>query len=196
MRVDGRRLDARDNRRRLLAATESLLATRSGFSLAELASSAGVSRATTYRNFASPADAITAFISEFLGEFEETVSENGQVTASVEELCAAWGILVERRSAALVHVRSTEGFLARVRRDDPVIARIYRLVRGALELDAAGSQLAPDDLDYAVFLWNLLLDPRELIDLAEHNDLSVADATLRLTDEFRAWLDRMPSTSS
>ncbi len=196
MRADGQRVDARDNRRRLLDATGELLATRSAFSLTDLASSAGVSRATTYRNFTTTAEAITAFISEFLGEFEEAVSENGQVTASIEELCAAWGVLVERRSAALVHVRSTEGFLARVRQDDPVIGRIYRLVRGALEQDPAGSRLASSDLDYAVFLWNLLLDPRELIDLAEHNNLSVADATLRLTLEFRAWLDRIPGGCS
>jgi AcrR family transcriptional regulator len=196
MRTDGQRADARDNRRRLLAATESLLSTRSTFSLTDLASSAGVSRATTYRNFATSAEAVTAFISDFLGEFEEAVSENGQVTASVEELCVAWGSLVEHRGAALVHVRSTEGFLARVRRDDPVIGRIYRLVRGALEQDVAGSRLASRDLDYAVFLWNLLLDPRELMDLAEHNDLSVAAATLRLTLEFRGWLDRIPGQSA
>ncbi len=196
MRVDGQRSDAQTNRRRLFDATESLLATQGTFSLTELAGEAGVSRATTYRNFASANEAVAAFIGEFLSEFEGAISDEGKVVANVEEVCVAWGDLVENRSSALVQVRSTEGFLARMRSGDSIICRIDALVRAAISLDDHGRTLSESDLDYAVFLWNLLLDPRELLDLAEHSGSTVGEATLRLSAEFSACLRRMPSKIS
>ncbi|MFV1991603.1 MAG: TetR/AcrR family transcriptional regulator [Acidimicrobiales bacterium] len=196
MRVDGQRSDAQTNRRRLIDATEALLATQGSFTLTDLATEAGVSRATTYRNFASPNDAVTAFISEFLSEFEDAISDEGSVVANIEEVCLAWGDLVERRSSALVKVRSTEGFLARTRSGDSIICRIDALVRAAILLDDHGSTLSQSDLDYAVFLWNLLLDPRELLDLGEHCEANVRAATLRMSAEFMACLRRIPGQES
>ncbi|MFV1990119.1 MAG: hypothetical protein ACC652_05205, partial [Acidimicrobiales bacterium] len=93
-------------------------------------------------------------------------------------------------------VRSTEGFLARIRAGDSIICRIDALVRAAISLDEHGRTLCEDELDYSVFLWNLLLDPRELLDLAEHSGSTVGEATLRLGAEFSACLRRIPAQIS
>lgn len=190
MRTDGQRADAQDNRRRLIVAVGTLLTRRGELTLTELAAEADVSRATTYRNFPTTAAAIEAFIDDFLTHFEGAVSEQAESAigddplAPITTLCAAWGELVDRRSRALAHVRSTEGFLTRLRRGDPIIGRIHRIVRAAIDDTIAGGALPKLDADYAVFLWNMLLDPRELLDLAEHNGQSVPEATAQLTNDY------------
>jgi AcrR family transcriptional regulator len=189
MRTSGQRADAQDNRRRLIEATGRLLARRGSLTLTELAAEAGVSRSTTYRNFPTPTTAIESFIDDFLNDFENAVAANATVDQSdrlgrLTDLCTAWGNLVEQRSHALVHVRSTEGFLARVRRGDPIIGRIHRIVRATIDDTISRGGLPAIDPDYAVFLWNLLLDPRELLDLAEHNNQNLRWATQQLTSDY------------
>lgn len=194
MRNTGRRADAQDNRRRLLDAVGRLLAGQGTLTLTELAAEAGVSRATTYRNFATPAAAIDAFVEAFITEFETAVAGPTDSTVdgpdgtdplqALSHLCAAWGELVDQYSHALIHVRSTEGFLARARADDPIIGRIYRLVRSTVDHAMARGTITGIDPDYAVFLWNLLLDPRELLDLAEHNHQTIPEATAQLTTDY------------
>jgi hypothetical protein len=175
-----------DNRDQLIDAVARLLSDATTFTLTELADCAGVSRATTYRNFSAPSDAIDAFISRFLTDFEIEVTAlpHGKNLERLVGLCRAWARLVDDRSQALVHVRSADGFLTRAKRDDPIIGRIHRLVRVNLADAMAAGALPESDLDYAVFLWNLLLDPRELADLAEHLNTSIPRAAEQLTTDY------------
>lgn len=188
MRTDGSRPDAVRNRQRLIDTVGELLIAGEDITLASVSEASGVSKATTYRNFESASDAIEAYISEFLSDFEDAVSTEGNVTASLDEVTQAWGELVAMRSTALVHVRSTEGFLARVHRGEPIICRVDRVVRSALKNESGFDNATDADLDYGVFLWNLLLDPREMLDLAEAFDLSVQAATDKLSATYRAAL--------
>ncbi|MDY7106862.1 MAG: hypothetical protein S0880_37285 [Actinomycetota bacterium] len=194
MRTNGRRADARENRRRLIDAVERLLVRDGTVTLGDLAEESGVSRSTTYRNFATADDAVAAFVDDFLDAFETAatglVDQHPDGAGRLRALCAAWGDLVAERSPALVHVRSTDGFLARVRSGDPVIGRIHRIVGSTIQDGVEAGDFAEVDVDYAVFLWNLLLDPRELLDLAEHRSISVAAATSILTDELVGILAR------
>jgi AcrR family transcriptional regulator len=167
---DGLRSDARVNRDALLVAVGRLLRSGTVFTLTELSAEAGVSRATTYRNFSSADDAIEAYIHDFLDVFEERCVAD-PATRGPDALAAvsrAWTELIAERSHALAHTRSADGFLARAKKDDPIIGRVYRVVRPAVDHAISGGTLKTDDADLVVFLWNLLLDPRELIDLAEH----------------------------
>jgi AcrR family transcriptional regulator len=165
-----RRADARENRRTLLDAVSRLLRTGVPFTLTELAAEAQVSRATTYRNFSSPDAAVQAYIHDFLDAFEDRCAADPatQRAGALAAVSRVWTELIAERSHALAHARSAEGFLARVRADDPIIGRVYRVVRPAVDRDIAAGTLKASDPDLVVFLWNLLLDPRELIDLAEH----------------------------
>ncbi|TPW11751.1 MAG: TetR family transcriptional regulator [Acidimicrobiaceae bacterium] len=173
-----------ENRERLIAAVGRLLAAQGSVTLSEVAAEAGVSRATAYRNFDSSDDAILAYIAAFLDEFEESTDS----VDSLRDLCSVWGRLVADRGYALVHVRSTEGFLARLRRSDPVISRIDRVVRRVLAADAEFA-VAEAAHDRAVFVWNALLDPRELLDLAEHANTTVEIAADAMTDVLYAALE-------
>lgn len=188
MRSDGSRPDAVRNRQRLIDCVGELLASGEPVTLSAVSEKSGVSRATTYRNFESAADAIDTYIGEFLGEFEDAVSTEGAVTASLDEATAAWGDLVAIRSIALTHVRSTEGFLARVHRGEPLISRIDRVIRTALAHEPGFETASDAQLDYGVFLWNLLLDPREMLDLAQATGVSIARATEQLSKTYRAAL--------
>lgn len=194
MRTNGRRADAQENRRRLVDAVGRLLARDGAVTLGALAGESGVSRSTTYRNFPTAEDAVGAFVDDFLDAFEadavRVVDDHPDGADRLRALCAAWGDRVAERSPALVHVRSTDGFLARVRSGDPVIGRIHRIVAAAVDDAVAAGDVADVDVDFAVFLWNLLLDPRELLDLAEHRGIPVAAATSILTDELMGMLAR------
>lgn len=193
MRGERARSDAVDNRRRLVAAVGRVLAAGDEVTLARVTAEAGVSRSTTYRNFADPHQAVRAYVEDFVDAFEAAVAGDSTAGVDFAELCRIWGRLVDERSLALVRVRSSDGFLARVSRGDPVIGRIDRIVRGAISAEPRYRGFGPDQLDYAVFLWNLLLDPRELADLAGHSGCSLAEATERLTAEVLACLDRQRS---
>lgn len=171
MRTDGSRIDATENRARLVEGVGRLLERDGAVTLTELAHVSGVSRATTYRNFSTADDAVLAYIDDFLASVEAEV-EDGDSLRTVTEI---WARRVAERSPALVHVRSTEGFLARVRRKEPMIERIDHVIRRAIAAEP-GLSLAGSDLDVAVFLWNSLLDPRELLDLAEHVGCTVPEA--------------------
>ena len=198
MRTNGQRADAQNNRRRLIDAAGRLLARHGSLTLTELAAESGVSRSTTYRNFPTPSAAIESFIEDFLNDFESAViahstAEDSDPLGRLTDLCTAWGNLVEERRHALVHVRSTEGFLARVRRGEPIIGRIHRIVRTTIEDTISRGGLPDIDPDYAVFLWNLLLDPRELLDLAEHNNQTLTWATQQLTSDYLRLLQATPT---
>lgn len=200
VRSNGSRSDAKNNREQLLWATGQLLGQQGSVTLSELAKLSGVSRSTTYRNFSTSQAAIDAYIDEFLTDFE-AVTESNRTTGAVSGtdhwralrlVCHSWGELVALRSEALIHVRSTDGFLSRVRDADPVISRIHGLVRTAIANgwppNIAGT---PSDrqLDYGVFLWNLLTDPRELLDLASHENITVQEATTILTEDLIVLLE-------
>ncbi len=183
-RAERARADAVHNRRRLVDAVGTLLARGEVVSLSALADEAGLSRSTCYRNFSEPSEAIEAYVDDFISDFERAATHEGGAPRSIEDVTRTWGELVGGRSHALVHVRSAEGFLARVRRGEPIISRIHRILHDSIGADGRFGPLTPTELDDAAFLWNLLLDPREILDLAADRTASVDDATRWLGAHF------------
>lgn len=169
------RADARENREALLAAVERLLREGRPFTLTALSDEAGVSRATTYRNFSSPDDAVEAYIHAFLDSWDERWRADARVGGANEfdAVSEAWIELIAERSHALARTRSSEGFLKRAHGDDPIIGRVYAAVRPAVDKALAAGLLGTAEPDIVVMLWNLLLDPRELIDLAAFRGTSI-----------------------
>lgn len=97
-------------------------------SLATPAKAAGVSTATADRHVSDTGTALEAYYSNLV---DELISEISAVPAEAppidrfEMACRIWGHHASRWSRAAVYIRSADGFLARLRADDPVVTRIF-----------------------------------------------------------------------
>jgi AcrR family transcriptional regulator len=166
--IEGRhvRIDAARTRLRLLEAAGTLLATEAPFSLSDLAREAGVSTATAYRHFDSVDQVAFTFVASFIDDVDqrsESIRRTLDPAQRLSRLCIIWVNAVLAWGPALTYLRSSEGFLARRRRGEPEVTRSLRYIEPALQAVMPVSA-GPDDLAYAVAVWNALADPREVLD--------------------------------
>ncbi|MEU0108851.1 MULTISPECIES: TetR/AcrR family transcriptional regulator [unclassified Streptomyces] len=186
------RKDQRENNTKLIqAAAELFERCRQPISLADIARQANVSVATAYRHFESADDALSAYRRGIGGKFRDySLEQPGNGLLLLERVCGYWVELILAEGAALVHRRSSEGFLARHKADEPYLkGQAEALARPIRELVAilGVSELAGVE-EEAAFLWNVLFDPREIFDLRETLALSPAQITHRLVSAFRGAL--------
>ncbi|MFJ4029697.1 TetR/AcrR family transcriptional regulator [Paenarthrobacter sp. NPDC089989] len=176
------RSDTQRNRRQLVKAAGQLFASRRGpISMTDVAKHAEISTATAYRHFPSVEDILAEY--RFgVGEKLRDYSLKQQELTGVELLTAVsrkWVDLVTRHGGAMLYTRSGEGYLARLRS-----GAFYLTVQAdALErpLREACEELGlPPIGDEAMFLWNILFDPREILDLINTVGLTKDQATARL----------------
>ncbi|MFJ5958913.1 TetR/AcrR family transcriptional regulator [Paenarthrobacter sp. NPDC092416] len=184
------RSDTQRNRRQLVKAAGQLFASRRGpISMADVAKQAEISTATAYRHFASVEDILAEY--RFgVGEKLRDYSLKQQETSGVELLTAVsrkWVDLVTRHGGAMLYTRSGEGYLARLR-----TGAYYLTVQAdALErpLREAVEELGlPPIGDEAMFLWNILFDPREILDLINTVGLTKDQVTARLISALKGAL--------
>ncbi|MFI2564101.1 TetR/AcrR family transcriptional regulator [Paenarthrobacter sp. NPDC018779] len=176
------RSDTQRNRRQLVKAAGQLFASRRGpISMTDVAKHAEISTATAYRHFPSVEDILAEY--RFgVGEKLRDYSLKQQELTGVELLTTVsrkWVDLVTRHGGAMLYTRSGEGYLARLRS-----GAFYLTVQAdALErpLREACEELGlPPIGDEAMFLWNILFDPREILDLINTVGLTKDQATARL----------------
>lgn len=163
------RRDTARTRDRLLDAAGELLAGRgTEFSLPDLARASGVATATVYRHFTSVHEVHREFyhrmVDELVGELEH-ISTRHHGVERLRLIDERWVKLAVRWGRASTHIRRPEGFLERVRADDPLTSALYDgLAPTVRELIAEG--IVPDqDVDYAILLWITLFDERVIADL-------------------------------
>jgi AcrR family transcriptional regulator len=192
MREGTVRSDQERNRRRIVKAAVFLVARRgAAVRMADIADRADVSTATAYRHFASVADVLAEFrddVGRQLLAFSRSCEATG--VALLEEVSQEWVRLVVKNGAAMIHSRSDEGYLKRLRAGTPYLsAQAEALGRPISE---AAAELGVSDLgDEGLFLWNVLFDPREIHDLLETVGLSGPEIGDRLvatlTGAMRGW---------
>ncbi|MFC7756240.1 TetR/AcrR family transcriptional regulator [Tsukamurella soli] len=176
------RSDTERNRKRLIKSAGHLVARKgAAVKMTDVAERAEVSTATAYRHFSS--------VDEILAEFRYSVGLSllqfslKQETHGVELLATVsreWVRLVVKHGTAMVHTRSQEGYLARLRSG----VRYLTVQAEALErpiAEAAAEMGLPDPGDEGLFLWNILFDPREIFDLLATLGLTEDDVARRLT---------------
>lgn len=188
----GNRSDQQINSAKLIHAAATLFEKSDGpVSLADVARQADVSIATAYRHFESADEALNAYrrdISNRLCEFSLSQKSNGLVL--FDSICGYWVDLVLERGAALVHCRSSEGYLARLRASEAYLTGQAAALRRPIEEIVTSLGVAELDGidDEAAFLWNILFDPREVFDLRDTLGLEPLQITRRLVSAFRAAL--------
>jgi AcrR family transcriptional regulator len=156
-----------------------------------VAERAGLGVATAYRYFPSIDDLYHAYqhsVIVQLRNYSHDCTKTG--VALFEDVVAEWARLLRTSGSAMVHLRSRRGFLTRLREDDELIMAVRdtweRPIRGVMRhLDV------PDEhFDHALYLYNLMFDPREILDLV-NTGLSEREAIRRLTQAYygalRGW---------
>ncbi len=175
------RSDTERNRRRLIKSA-AFLASRHGsdVKMADVAERAEVATATAYRHFGSVDEILAEYrfdVGLRLLEFSQKSDLSG-----VELLSAVsreWVRLVVKHGGSMVHTRSDEGYLVRLRAG----ARYLTVQADALSrpITEAAAELGIDDPgDEGLFLWNILFDPREIFDLLRTVGLTEEETARRL----------------
>jgi AcrR family transcriptional regulator len=148
--------------------------------MTDVAKHAEISTATAYRHFPSVEDILAEYrygVGEKLRDFSLKQESSG--LELLDAVSRKWVDLVTRHGGAMVHTRSGDGYLARLR-----TGAFYLTVQAdALErpLRETCDELGLMPLgDEAMFLWNILFDPREILDLIQTVGLSKEQTTARL----------------
>ncbi|WP_406221693.1 TetR/AcrR family transcriptional regulator [Streptomyces canus] len=179
------RRDAVRNRRRLLEAAGETLRTESGaVTMALVAEQADLSLATAYRYFPSVEELLKDYLLGVIVQLRNRSHDCPKTgTDLFEEVVREWARLVRSYGPAMVQIRSRTGFLTRLRANDEVITPVRdaweRPIRSVMRyLDV------PDEhFDHALFLYNAMFDPREILDLVG-TGLSEEAAISRLTSAY------------
>jgi AcrR family transcriptional regulator len=157
-------------RNKLLDATGRLLATQgTGFSLPDLARTAGVSSAATYRHFTSTQDVFQEFYDRKIGELvtglQSAAEGSGRALDRFARIGGRWTELATEWGTAVARIRSAEGFLERARRGEPHTSALHKILAPAVEALVAEGEIPHQNVDYAVLLWINVFDERGVVDL-------------------------------
>ncbi|GII96817.1 TetR family transcriptional regulator [Sinosporangium siamense] len=190
-RAEGKlRSDTRRNRRRLLEAVGELAREAPDqLTMQAVASRAEIGPATAYRYYSTVDDVLAAYVLsvvEELRDFSAASTAEGQPL--FDSVVDKWVDLLTEHGPALVQLRSRRGYLERLHNGNEIIVAMRdawcRPVRGLL--DDIG---LPDEIiEYALFLNNMMYDPREIQDLLQQTDLSRREVITRLTEAYRSAL--------
>lgn len=161
------RNDAVRNRRKLLEAVGDILATEpAAVSMPLVAERAGLSTPTAYRYFSSVGELTTAYLQDMLIQLRDYSDDSTATgTALFEDVISEWVRLVGVHGPATVQMRSRTGFLARLRDHDDVIIAVRDIWQRPIRAVLRHFEIPGEQFDHALFLYNLMFDPREILDL-------------------------------
>jgi AcrR family transcriptional regulator len=163
----GMRRDAVRNRARLLEAAGEILRTDpAGAAMPLVAERAGLSVATAYRYFPSIDELLGAYLHSVivqLRNYSHDCPKTG--LALFEDVAAEWTRLLRTYGTAMVQLRSRQGFLARLRGGDEVITSVRDAWERPIRSVMRHLGVPDEHFDHALFLYNLMFDPREILDL-------------------------------
>jgi AcrR family transcriptional regulator len=179
------RSDSKDTRSRLVAAV-GVLAEQTGgppTRLVDIADAAGISTATAYRHFASAEDAALAHVLQLPQLAIDRFSSRNLATDPRQRFCnwnEAWVHACLTFGPSATALRSPEGFLARRRRNEPVVLLVCQYVEPLLQDLVAASRMS--SLTASLITWNAVSDPREVLDMKRTLRWSQARIVSFITD--------------
>lgn len=188
------RRDARLNRERLIEAAGKILSTQPDqASIPLIAETAGVSVATAYRFFPSLDELLGAFVLKViivLRDFSHDCPKTGKPL--FETVVAEWLRLLGVYGAGMVQLRSRRGYLERLHQGDQVIGTVRDAWERPIRSVLRAEHIDDDQFEWALFIRNVLFDPREVIDLLGLG-LTSTDINRRLTSTYygalRGWAE-------
>ena len=191
----GRKLrsDTRRNHRQLLKAVGELAREAPDqLTMQAVASRAEIGPATAYRYYSSLDDVLAAYVLSVVEELRDfSVTSTAKGRPLFDSVVNKWVDLLAEHGPALVQLRSRLGYLERLKSGNAIIVAMHDAwsepVRGLL--DDIG---LPDTMvEYALFLANMMFDPREIQDLLQQTEMSRQEIITRLTEAYggamRGW---------
>lgn len=177
------RSDTQRNRALLVrAASELFEASADPVNMSTIARKAQVSPATAYRHFASVEDVLAAYrhdVSCRLRDYSRERQDHESGLALLDAVCRHWVSLVLVHGHAMVQMRSRRGYLDRLRAGTDYLTVQAEALHRPLQETTAELDLV-DLGDEAVFLWNALFDPRDILDLVGTVGLTEQQTATRL----------------
>lgn len=181
-----RRADAERSRELLIETVGVVVpAATQPLSLADIARHAGLGQATAYRHFSSLDELLGAYFRRIVSELND-YSQASELSGPVlfEDVAQRWVDLVLVNGRAMVQIRSPRGYIERLRDGvDYVVLMDEALRRPISELLEAWG-LAPIG-DQALQLWNVIFDPREILDTMNTLGFSKPEIVERLGTAFK-----------
>jgi AcrR family transcriptional regulator len=191
----GRKLrsDTRRNRRRLLEAVGELAREAPDeLTMQAVAYRAEIGPATAYRYYSSMEDVLAAYVLSVVEELRDfTAASTAQGRPLFDAVVDKWVDLLAEHGPALVQLRSRRGYLERLHNGNEIITAM-RDAWGKPVRDLLDDIGLPEEmLEYALFLNNMIFDPREVQDLLQETPLSRREVITRLTEAYcgalRGW---------
>jgi len=176
------RQDTSRNQEQVLKAAQKLLAeSAETLSMRRLAQEANISPATIYRYYGTIDNVVESFrqsvISSVVAKSDACTDSGIQLLKTV---CLFWIDLVLKDGKAMSHSRSRTGYMQRLRNKTPDIlmqeAAMSRPLAEAcreLKITVPGEE--------ALFLWNQIFDPRDVLDLAASLEIGRLELRDRLS---------------
>jgi AcrR family transcriptional regulator len=187
------RSDTRRNRRRLLEAVGQIAREAPDqLTMKDVANRAEIGPATAYRYYSTMDDVLAAYV---LGVVEELADFSASCTAAGRPLFDAvvdrWVDLLAEHGPVMVQLRSRRGFLERLHDGNERIVAVREAWGRPVEGLLADLGLPAQMLEHALFLNNMMYDPREIHDLLKETGMSRREVTARLTEAYlgalRGW---------
>jgi AcrR family transcriptional regulator len=188
----GRKLrsDTRRNRRRLLEAVGELAREAPDqLTMQAVASRAEIGPATAYRYYSSIDDVLAAYVLSVVEELRDfSAASTAAGRPLFDSVVDKWVDLLAEHGPALVQLRSRRGYLERLHDGNEIIAAMRDAWSGPVLglLDDIG--LPNEMIEYALFLGNMIYDPREIQDLLQETGLSRREIVTRLSEAYRGAL--------
>lgn len=178
------RSDTRRNIAQLLEAVgEEIERDPNSVNMQSAAARAGISTATAYRYFSSIDELVTAYVIRIFDELR-TFSQECPLSGVdlFDAVLARWIDLVLDHGKVMVQLRSRTGYLERWDAGDAVIQRSRDIWERPVAALIGQIQQPETILRPALFLTNVLTDPREILDLHNTEHLGAARIAEHLGD--------------
>jgi AcrR family transcriptional regulator len=192
---DARRLrsDTRRNRRRLLEAVGQIAREAPDqLTMKDVAHRAEIGPATAYRYYSTMDDVLAAYALRVVEELRDhSVSSSAAGRPLFDAVVDRWVDLLAEHGPVMVQLRSRRGFLERLHAGNETIVAVRDAWSRPVEGLLADLGLPARMLEHALFLHNVMYDPREIHDLLQETGMSRREVTTRLTEAYlgalRGW---------
>ena len=182
----GLRKDALRNIGQLLNAAGALLRSDPAeASMQAIADRANVSLATAYRYFPTLQSLHTAFLQSVIVNMRDySMSSQLAGKALFHDVCSKWVEILDVYGQAMIQIRSRRGLLERLDADDPITSGVLEVWDRPIREMLRESGISEHYFRHALFLFNMIFDPREIEDLRTTEGIPSDHIVALLTEAF------------